>query len=179
MTDHFIDIILGALEKTDTSAVWSETDALSTVYRGKLSYVTDAVQALFLNAYQAGVHMALEGQFSKGCPGDVSGDSVLTREGEAPNTEAVKNIHFPVHCKLALYPLGDVDYIDQIAKVWYMAQDAGLNPTTIHYATRIDGDVQAVFQYLYQVCNLMDNTPTVHHYVLHFTMNCNSPTVEE
>ena len=34
MTDRFIDIILGALEKTDTSAVWSETDALSTVYRG-------------------------------------------------------------------------------------------------------------------------------------------------
>ena len=68
MCDNFIDIILGSLKKTDTSAVWSETDALSTVYRGKLAYVADAVQALFLNAYRPGVHMALEGQFSKGCP---------------------------------------------------------------------------------------------------------------
>ena len=107
MSDKYIEIILGSLEKTDTSAVWSETDALSTVYRGKLPYVADAVQALFLNAYRPGVHMALEGQFSKGCPGDVSGDSVLNREGEAPNAALVKDIHFPVHCKLALYPLGD------------------------------------------------------------------------
>ena len=68
MSDKYIEIILGSLEKTNTSAVWSETDALSTVYRGKLPYVADAVQALFLNAYRPGVHMALEGQFSKGCP---------------------------------------------------------------------------------------------------------------
>ena len=115
MSDKYIEIILGALEKTDTSAVWSETDALSTVYRGKLPYVADAVQALFLNAYRPGVHMALEGQFSKGCPGDVSGDTVLNREGEAPNAEQVKDIHFPVHCKLALYPLGDAQYIDELA----------------------------------------------------------------
>lgn len=168
----------GSLEKTNTSAVWSETDALSTVYRGKLPYVADAVQALFLNAYRPGVHMALEGQFSKGCPGDVSGDSVLNREGEAPNAALVKDIHFPVHCKLALYPLGDAQYIDEIAKVWHMAQDEGLNPKTIHYATRIDGDVQDVFTYLTHVCELMENAPAVHHYVLHFTMNCNSPTEE-
>ena len=46
MSDKYIEIILGSLEKTNTSAVWSETDALSTVYRGKLPYVADAVQAL-------------------------------------------------------------------------------------------------------------------------------------
>ena len=53
-----------------------------------------------------------------------------------------------------------------------------LNPKTIHYATRIDGDVQDVFTYLTHVCELMENAPAVHHYVLHFTMNCNSPTEE-
>ncbi len=179
MCDNFIDIILGALEKTDTSAVWSETDALSTVYRGKLSYVADAVEALFINAYREGVHMALEGQFSKGCPGDVSGDSKLEFSGEAPNKEFLKDKHFPVHCKLALYPLGDAEYIDEIAKVWYMAEDQGLKPKTIHYATRIDGDVQDIFRYLEEVCTLMENSEKVHHYVLHFTMNCNSPTQEE
>ena len=38
--------------------------------------------------------------------------------------------------------------------------------------------VQDVFTYLTHVCELMENAPAVHHYVLHFTMNCNSPTEE-
>lgn len=177
MTDDFVSIILGALEKTDTSAVWSQSDALSTVYRGKLPYVADAVKALFINAWKKDVHMAIEGQFSKGCPGDSDGDSMLEKEGAAPNADAVSGRHFPVLCKLSLYPMGCEDYIDEIAKVWRMAEQAGLNPTTIHYATRINGDVHAVFAYLEEVCSLMQKT--VPHYILHFTMNVNSPTNEE
>lgn len=176
MTDNFVSVILGALEKTDTSAVWSQSDALSTVYRGKLLYVADAVRALFINAWQPEVHMALEGQFSKGCPGDTDGDSLLDREGEAPNRAKIQDRHFPVLCKLALYPMGTGDYIDEIAKVWRMAEAEGLNPKTIHYATRIEGDVQKVFDYLEEVCRLMEQS--VPHYILHFTLSVNSPTNE-
>ena len=176
MTDNFVSVILGALEKTDTSAVWSQSDALSTVYRGKLPYVADAVRALFINAWQPDVHMALEGQFSKGCPGDTDGDSLLDREGPAPNQEKIQDRHFPVLCKLALYPMGTGDYIDEIAKVWRMAEAEGLNPKTIHYATRIEGDVQKVFDYLEEVCSLMEKS--VPHYILHFTLSVNSPTNE-
>ena len=176
MTDNFVSVILGALEKTDTSVVWSQSDALSTVYRGKLPYVADAVRALFINAWQPEVHMALEGQFSKGCPGDTDGDSLLDREGEAPNRAKIQDRHFPVLCKLALYPMGTGDYIDEIAKVWRMAEAEGLNPKTIHYATRIEGDVQKVFDYLEEVCRLMEQS--VPHYILHFTLSVNSPTNE-
>lgn len=176
MDSDFVSIILGALEKTDTSAVWSQSDALSTVYRGKLPYVADAVRALFINAWQPEVHMALEGQFSKGCPGDTDGDSLLDREGEAPNRAKIQDRHFPVLCKLALYPMGTGDYIDEIAKVWRMAEAEGLNPKTIHYATRIEGDVQKVFDYLEEVCRLMEQS--VPHYILHFTLSVNSPTNE-
>ena len=176
MTDNFVSVILGALEKTDTSAVWSQSDALSTVYRGKLPYVADAVRALFINAWQPEVHMALGGQFSKGCPGDTDGDSLLDREGEAPNRAKIQDRHFPVLCKLALYPMGTGDYIDEIAKVWRMAEAEGLNPKTIHYATRIEGDVQKVFDYLEEVCRLMEQS--VPHYILHFTLSVNSPTNE-
>ena len=176
MTDNFVSVILGALEKTDTSAVWSQSDALSTVYRGKLPYVADAVRALFINAWQPDVHMALEGQFSKGCPGDTDGDSLLDREGPAPNQAEIQDRHFPVLCKLALYPMGTGDYIDEIAKVWRMAEAEGLNPKTIHYATRIEGDVQKVFDYLEEVCSLMEKS--VPHYILHFTLSVNSPTNE-
>ncbi|BBH49796.1 putative HMP/thiamine-binding protein YkoF [Parolsenella catena] len=178
MCDNFIDIILGGLECVDTSAVWSETDALSTVYRGKLDYVMDAVSALFASAWTEGVHMAIEGQVSKGCPGDVSGDSKLTYEGEAPNRAIVEAATQPCLCKLALYPMGVGDYIDDIARVWRMAEDRGLNPQTIHYATRIEGSIHDVFAYLTDVCKLMEASESVHHYVLHFTINVNSPTVE-
>lgn len=178
MCDNFIDIILGGLERVDTSAVWSETDALSTVYRGKLDYVMDAVSALFASAWTEGVHMAIEGQVSKGCPGDVSGDSKLTYEGEAPNHAIVEAATQPCLCKLALYPMGVGDYIDDIARVWRMAEDRGLNPQTIHYATRIEGSIHDVFAYLTDVCKLMEASESVHHYVLHFTINVNSPTVE-
>ena len=172
----FVSIILGALEKTDTSAVWSQSDALSTVYRGRLPYVADAVKGLFINAWRPGVHMALEGQFSKGCPGDCDGDSLLDRQGPAPNQALAAERHFPVLCKLALYPMGVGDYIDQIAQVWRMAEDAGLAPVTIHYATRISGDVHQVFDYLEAVCRRMEET--VPHYILHFTLSVNSPTQE-
>lgn len=176
MDSNFVPIILGALKKTDTSAVWSQSDALSTVYRGRLPYVVDAVEGLFVNAWQPTVHMALEGQFSKGCPGDTDGDSLLTREGPGPNAQTIAGAHFPVLCKLALYPMGVSDYIDRIAEVWHMAEDAGLNPTSVHYATRISGDVQAVFDYLHAVCRHMEQT--VPHYILHFTLSVNSPTAE-
>ena len=178
MCNNFIDIILGGLERVDTSAVWSETDALSTVYRGKLDYVMDAVSALFASAWTEGVHMAIEGQVSKGCPGDVSGDSKLTYEGEAPNHAIVEAATQPCLCKLALYPMGVGDYIDDIARVWRMAEGRGLNPQTIHYATRIEGSIHDVFAYLTDVDKPMEASESVHHYVLHFTINVNSPTVE-
>lgn len=177
MTDDFVSIILGALDKTDTSFVWSQSDALSTVYRGKREYVIDAVAALFANAWRDGVHMALEGQVSRGCPGDVSGDSVLSCEGEAPNAATVEAATQPALAKLSLYPLGVEDYIDDIAKVWYLAEERGLNPTSIHYATRIEGSIRDIFTYFNDVCVLMEQT--VSHYVLHFTINVNSPTDEE
>lgn len=162
--------------KTDTSGVWSQSDALSTVYRGKLAYVADAVRGLFVNAFRPGVHMALEGQFSKGCPGDCDGDSLLTREGPVPNLPLVGEKHFPVQAKIALYPMGIPDYIDKIAGVWRMAEKARLNPVSIHYATRISGDVHEVFDYLEAVCRKME--AEVPHYILCFTLSVNSPTQE-
>lgn len=176
MDSRFVPIILQALKKTDTSAVWSGSDALSTVYRGKLPYVADAVSALFINAYEPGVHMALEGQFSKGCPGDSDGDSFMEETRTAPNREKVKGIHFPVQCKLALYPLGTADYIDAIAHVFRMAEAKGLLPRSIHYATRIEGDIHAVMEYLEEVCAYMQTAAA--HFVLHFTLSINSPTKE-
>jgi uncharacterized protein YqgV (UPF0045/DUF77 family) len=176
MDDDFVPIITSALEKTDCSAVWSRSDALSTVYRGKLAYVVDAMKALFVNAFREGVHMALEGQLSKGCPGDGDGDCYLSAQGDPPNGVIFEGIHFPVLCKLALYPMGRADYMDYIAEAFYMAEKAGLQPDSVHYATRVAGDVQQVFDYLQNVCAYMEGKDV--HYILHFTISVNSPTDE-
>lgn len=177
MDGNYAELILAALAQTDTSKVWAKSDALSTVYRGKLAHVVDALRGLFVHAYQAGIHMAMEGQISKGCPGDVDGDSYLAVEDALQNLPRVAERHFSVQAKIALYPLGEAGYIDQIAQVFRLAEAAGLNPRTIHYATRIEGDVQAIFDYLAEACFYCQ--AAARHYVLSFTLAVNSPTREE
>ncbi len=93
-----------------------------------------------------------------------------------PNLPLVGEKHFPVQAKIALYPMGIPDYIDKIAGVWRMAEKARLNPVSIHYATRISGDVHEVFDYLEAVCRKME--AEVPHYILCFTLSVNSPTQE-
>lgn len=177
MDSDFVSIILDALKQTDTSAIWSQSDALSTVYRGKLTYVIDAVKGLFMNAWKEHVHMTLEGQISKGCPGDTAGDTKLDYTGDAPNKSSLQDMHFPALCKLSLYPMGTGDYMDSISQVVSMAEELGLKPESIHYATRIRGDIHLIFDYLESVSRLMETT--VPHYILHFTVSVNSPTNEE
>lgn len=80
-------------------------------------------------------------------------------------------------CKIALYPMGIPNYMNRIVKVWHMAKDTGLQPSTIHYATRLIGDVQDIFAFLESVCHLMEQS--IPHYILHFALSVNSPTVEE
>jgi uncharacterized protein YqgV (UPF0045/DUF77 family) len=176
MNDSFVSIITEALEKTRTDAVWSSIDALSTVYRGRLPFVVDAARGLFVNAYCSDVHMVIEGQFSKGCPGDTDGDSYLALDGEPPNLPRVRDVHFPAIAKIALYPLGTENYIDGIAHVFRMAEDAGLNPKIIHYATRIEGDIHEIFDYLEAACGYAATVAS--HFALTFTVSVNSPSLE-
>ena len=61
MSDKFIPIILGALEKTDTTGLYSNTDRISTVYGGSAENVVTAVENLFVSSYTEGVHTAVEG----------------------------------------------------------------------------------------------------------------------
>ena len=177
MTDNFVDIILSSLEKTDISNIWTETDALSTVYRGKSEYVVDAVEALFINAYKEDVHMTIEGLLSKGCPGDSKGDVKMGIEGKSPNQELIKDIHFPALCKFSLYPMGNDNYMDEIYDIVDMAKDKGLNPKSIHYATRLEGDVQDIFNYFGEITKYLEDR--ISHYIIHFTISVNSPTMED
>lgn len=173
MSYNYISIILGSLEHVDTSKVWSNTDTLSTVYRGKRVHVEDALKSLFINAFTKDVHMSLEATFSKGCPGDIEGESYLNGDNILLNEPSIKDIHFPVECKIALYPLGDGNYMDVIANVVNTAIDRGIYKGSAHYCTFLHCDVQSLFSYIDYVNEYCGSH--LHHYVFEVTMAVNLP----
>ena len=176
MSDKFIDVILGALKKVDTGKVWQMTDKLSTVYRGKQAHVEDAVMACFVHAFTPGVHMTMEATFSKGCPGDVDADVMMAADDVLANAEGMKDIHFPVNCKISLYPMGIPNYMEYIANVVNHAIDLGLYEKSSHYCTILSGDVHDLFDYFHWVNAYCGEN--LKHYIFEVTLSVNSPTAE-
>lgn len=165
MCDDFISIILGALEKTDTSAVYSFTDRVSTVYQGGTDSVVDAVKGLFVNAFTDGVHMCLEGVFSN----REKAEKVPLPTGHCPNLMKVKDVHFPAKGKVSLYcPGGEKILSDVCAACKDVSFAAG------PYAVRMDGDIQRIFSFMEGVISAAEKEK----FSLHFTLSVNSPTAE-
>lgn len=176
MTDRFIDVILGSLAKTNTEKVWSMTDKLSTVYRGRQIHVEDAVKACFVHAFTPGVHMTMEATFSRGCPGDTDADNLMLEDDEAVNAAGMADIHFPVNCKISLYPMGVSNYMEHIAKVVNHAIDLGIYEKSSHYCTILKGDVHELFDYFHYVNSYCSEN--LSHYIFEVTLSVNSPTAD-
>ena len=154
--------------------MWKNTDHLSTVYRGKQIHVVDAVKACFVHAYREGVHMTMEATFTKGCPGDCDADCFMAEDDIRMNEEQIRDIHFPVACKIALYPMGTDSYMKEIAHVVNRAVDLNLYDCSTHYATYLYGDVQDLFNYFDEVTRYCGEK--ISHYILEATLSVNSPT---
>lgn len=176
MSDDFIDIIMSAVKKVDLSKVWAKTDHTSTVYRGGSMEVFDALKACFVYSYRKGVHTSLEALISKGCPGDVDEDMVLSFEGVRVNEEKSRYIHFPVIGKFSVYPMGPNNYMHLIEKLVNLGIDKEIITGTGHYVTFLGGDVHDVFSYLEDVFNILDGE--VSHFVIQVTLLCNVPEGE-
>ncbi len=174
MSDDYIDIILGALKKVDTSKVWSETDALSSIYRGKREHIFDALSACFIHSYKENIHAVCDMTFSKGCPGDSDGDSIMNVDDTLMNYESYKDIHFEAMSKISLYPLGKSEYMQEIIDVVNMAKDYGIYVKSAHYVTILKGDIQTILKFYQEALKLVDKTCS--HYVLQATLSVNSPT---
>ncbi len=177
MSDVYVDIILSGIQKVDTSKVWSESDALSTIYRGKRNHVLDALSACFIHAYREEIHAVCEMTFSKGCPGDSDADCFMSEDDVLVNYDSYKDIHFDVISKISLYPLGKESYMQEIIDVVNMAKDYGLYVKSAHYVTILQGDVQAILKFYEDALALVDTTCS--HYVLQATLSVNSPTKGE
>lgn len=171
MNDDYADMILQSLKHVDKSNVWSHTDALSTIYRGKRVHVVDTVKACFVNVNDGKTHITMEATFSKGCPGDVDEDSPLVNMEEPLHNVEKK---FPVLSKISFYPLGITDYMDHIAYVVNVAIDKGLYKGSSHYATELSGDVHEIFNYFQEIMEYAEKH--IDHFVLQVTLSVNSPS---
>ena len=173
MADDYADKILAALKKTDTTHVHSQTDILSTTYRGHMTNVINAVRDLFVNVNDEQTHITLEATLSKGCPGDTEEDipmALIARD--AGN----KSESFPVHCKFSFYPMGEGNYMDHIAHIILRAQALGIYDRPSHYATQLVGDVNTLFDYFHEIMSYAD--AHLNHFIYQITLSVNSPSLK-
>ncbi|EMR07003.1 Putative HMP/thiamine-binding protein ykoF [Bhargavaea cecembensis DSE10] len=172
MTNEFIDVIKGALEEVDTSAVWMHTDDVSTVIRGKQVHVFNVAKALALHAAKTGVHVALNGTFSAGCPGDTAGDAYLDKPDEPLNNDTTEQY---VSSQFALYPMNNPDYMSVIYREVERAKERGVFNESMHYASGIHGDIHDVFEF-YEETFTNARSEEHRHLVMTVSMSINSPS---
>ncbi|MYL43482.1 thiamine-binding protein [Virgibacillus massiliensis] len=178
MTDQFVDVITASLKEVDTSKVWMKTTDVETCVRGRISHVFDVTKALFLHAANTGHHVVFSGTYSIGCPGDSDGDVYLSEDDERLNTKLLKRMSQEVAGKFSLYPLGGGNYMNMIYNQIEEMKLHGIDVSSIHYATRLDGDGEKVFDGLERVFTNMENLKSSHT-VMTTTISANSPSKKE
>ncbi|MEQ6389208.1 YkoF family thiamine/hydroxymethylpyrimidine-binding protein [Bacillaceae bacterium S4-13-58] len=178
MTDKFVEVILGAIEKANTSKVWMETDDVSTLVRGRSSHVFDVVKAIFIYASQNEMHTALNATFSHGCPGDTTGEVFLAEDDKKMNEARLAPLTQYVTSQFALYPMGAASYMNTIMEQVELASSDKVTVQGVHYATQLKGNVHDIFTVLeksFLDCQKGDST----HIVMTVNMSANSPSHKE
>ncbi len=151
MDSNYIEIINSALKKVNMSKVWSKTDDISTVIRGRISHVFDVSRAVFVQAAETGEHATLRATYSVGCFGDNAADVPSVHDDERLNADASADLNRPVSVKFALYPLGDENYAEVIDTQIEAIKEQGIQTSLKHYETRLEGDTEKVFNGLENV----------------------------
>ena len=175
MADNFIEIIKGALREADTSNVWMHTDDVSTVMRGKQAHVFDTAKAIVLYAAKTGTHVAFNGTFSIGCPGDSAGDVYLEKDDVLLNEPQIREFKQYVSSQFALYPMNNPDYMSVIYKEVDRAKERGVFNESMHYASGLHGDIHDVFSSLEEAFTHA-RSEEHKHCVMTVNMSINSPS---
>ena len=173
MSDDYVQKILGALAKIDTSYVWQQTDLISTTYRGHKTNVINTVKKLLIAVNDGKTHITLEATLSSGCPSDTDADIPMVL---APAAVIKTNKKFDVYAKIAFYPMGIIDYMDHIAHVVNISIKSDLYIKSSHYATELHGDVNDLFGYFHEIFDYADNH--IAHFIYQITLSMNSPSIK-
>ncbi len=178
MSDQFVSYIKGSLQEVDTSNVWMKTDDVTTTVRGRMEHVFDVTKAILLHIAKTDVHVAFQGTFSIGCPGDSSGDVYMEENTERLNVHESISIQQYSAAKFSLYPMGGGDYMDTIYTQIEAMKEKGVTVSPVHYSTRLEGDTNAIFTGLEDVFRETENSGSSHT-VMTVTISANSPTHKE
>ncbi|HLR11124.1 MAG TPA: YkoF family thiamine/hydroxymethylpyrimidine-binding protein [Sporosarcina sp.] len=174
MCDHFIDIIKGALQETDTSNVWMKTDDVTTTVRGKMVHVFDVTKAICGHAASSNQHIAFQATYSIGCPGskDVEGMMVdnHTKVNELP--EDIQKTY--AAAKFSLYPLGTGHYMDVIGKQIEEIKQF-VTVRSAYTATKLEGQLGDIFHGL-EKCFQATVDAGSEHTVMTVTLSIHSPS---
>ncbi|MGP4060284.1 YkoF family thiamine/hydroxymethylpyrimidine-binding protein [Halobacillus sp. H74] len=178
MSDQFVTYIMDSLKEVDTSKVWLHTDDVTTTVRGRMEHVFDVTKAILLHIAKTGVHVAFQGTFSIGCPGDTSGDVYMDESSERLNETNVTGLRLPIAAKFSLYPMGGGDYMDTIYAQIEAMKSKGVEVSPAHYSTRLDGDTHDIFTGLEDVFRETEASGSSHT-VMTVTVSANSPSHKE
>lgn len=175
MADNFVEIIKGALSKTNTTNVWMDTDDVSTIIRGKEIHVFDVAKAVVLHATHSGKHVAFNGTFSIGCTGDTADAVYLEKDDQPLNEPNVKDMQQYVSSQFGLYPMNNPDYMSVIYKEIDRAKEYGVFNEQMPYASGLHGDIHNVFSFLEE--SFANARSAEHqHLVMTVNMSINSPS---
>ena len=177
MSDNFIELITNALENTNSSKVWMQTDKVSTIVRGRMAHIFDVSQSVFAQTAQSGKHVAFHATYSIGCSGDSEGHSYMAESDELMNNTENKELSLDVAAKFALYPMDGGDYMDTIYEQIENMKSFGVEVTPTHYETRLDGKSHDIFKGLYSVFQETKEAGS-NHTVMTVSISANSPTQE-
>ncbi|WP_017547788.1 YkoF family thiamine/hydroxymethylpyrimidine-binding protein [Salinicoccus carnicancri] len=173
MSGNFVDIILGALDATDTRNVEIETDSVSTEIRGSIDSIFDVIQSIFLHAAGTGEHVALSGTAAIGCPGGSLAETDA-RQGGKLNREMPAQVGQKAGAKFSIYPLGDTDYMKKIESQIDLSAEPAIDVKPALGATRLDGEAGDIFRIIEKsFSNVSEN---VGHTAMAFTISANSPS---
>lgn len=174
MSDDFIDIILGTLEKTNTSKVWMETDDVSTVVRGKTVHVFDVTKAICAYAARTGKHVSFQARYSMGCPGSEETAAFLSMDDERENTFTAEDEKQYAAAKFSLYPIGAGDFTETILNQ-VEAMKTYVKVSRVPTATKLEGSLTAMFNGLEEVFDATVNDGA-DHVVMMVSVSMNSPS---
>lgn len=177
MSDNFVELITNAIDKTDSSKVWMQTDKVSTIVRGRMAHIFDVSQSVFAQTAKSGKHVAFHATYSIGCPGDSEGHSYMAESDELMNDSKNKKLSLEVAAKFALYPMDGGDYMDTIYEQIENMKSFGVQVTPTHYETRLDGNSHDIFKGLRNVFEKTKKAGS-EHTVMTVSISANSPTQE-
>ena len=175
MSDAYAEIILGALEKADTSKVWKKTDLMSTLYVGQREHLLDCISAVFRHTWKENLHFGGEFTFS-GMTDDegVFSEGVLNSGNMLGNAPTLSLGEFPAYAKAAIYA-GNRD--ETVMLTDYMeahARKRGLLPKKVPLAIMLKGSANSLFSFFDEILAFTDSQTDF--YVLHTAVSANSPT---